>query len=252
MLLLPLACTQQPADPAVAPQSQARALADSSLHRWLRRQPLPACSCDTLRPGRIQLARQRLLAAGWRPRQAYALVVDPLLQRLYLLRADSVHCCYPVSTSRAGISSREGTIYTPPGLHAVRERYGYQHPVGAVFRSRVHKPGEIAHIRTEPIDEEEDLITTRILWLEGLEEGINKGKGVDSYRRYIYIHGTHEEGLLGQPASHGCIRMGNRAIARLYPHLPTGTLVEILRYPWRPVADSALAAADSLPPDSNP
>jgi lipoprotein-anchoring transpeptidase ErfK/SrfK len=68
---------------------------------------------------------------------------------------------------------------------------------------------------------------SRILWLSGLESGINSGPGVDSYSRYIYIHGTHEEGLIGQKASHGCIRMFNNDVVYLYDIVEKGTKVYI-------------------------
>ena len=61
-----------------------------------------------------------------------------------------------------------------------------------------------------------DLILSRIIWLDGLEPGINKGGTVDSRARYIYLHGTNQEQLLGTPASHGCVRMANRDIAALF------------------------------------
>ena len=73
----------------------------------------------------------------------------------------------------------------------------------------------------------QDLILTRIMWLEGLEIGINSGEGVDSYARYIYIHGTQEEGLLGQAASHGCVRMSNTAVVELFDLVNEGTFVYI-------------------------
>ena len=88
--------------------------------------------------------------------------------------------------------------------------------------------GEIAKIYKDKRKSETDDITTRILWLEGLEEGINKGRGIDSFKRYIYIHGTSEEGLLGTPSSHGCIRMGNKDVIELYNIIEVGTLVLIL------------------------
>ena len=74
-----------------------------------------------------------------------------------------------------------------------------------------------------------DLITTRILRLEGLEPGINKGKGIDSFKRCIYIHGTPEEWLIGRPASHGCIRMKNGDVIGLFDLVKRDTLVKIER-----------------------
>ncbi len=75
----------------------------------------------------------------------------------------------------------------------------------------------------------DDLVTTRILWLKGLEAGKNKGSGIDSYRRYIYIHGTAEEHLIGRPASHGCIRMYNNDVIKLFNLVEEGTPVDIQR-----------------------
>ena len=76
--------------------------------------------------------------------------------------------------------------------------------------------GEIAKIFSDKTISDTDDITTRILWLSGLEEGLNKGKNIDSFKRYIYIHGTSEEGRLGIPSSHGCIRMKNKDVIDLY------------------------------------
>ena len=80
---------------------------------------------------------------------------------------------------------------------------------------------------TERIDIKEDVITTRILWLDGLEKGRNKGVNVDSKSRYIYIHGTAEEGLIGEPASLGCIRMKNMDVIKLFNRVRKGTQVLI-------------------------
>ena len=88
--------------------------------------------------------------------------------------------------------------------------------------------GEIATIYSDGSKSKTDDITSRIFWLEGLEKGKNKGRGIDSYKRYIYIHGTSEEGRLGSPASHGCIRMKNKEVIDLYNLIEVGTLVLIL------------------------
>jgi lipoprotein-anchoring transpeptidase ErfK/SrfK len=133
---------------------------------------------------------------------------------------------YPVSTSKFGVGNRENSNKTPLGTHRVKMKYGDNAPLGTVFQARVNT-GKVATIHTDSTDREEDLITSRILWLEGLEPGKNRGKGIDSYRRYIYIHGTPEEGLIGTPASHGCIRMKNQEVVELFEKVPVGTLVEI-------------------------
>ena len=86
---------------------------------------------------------------------------------------------------------------------------------------------EIIEPIIEDIDIEEDVITSRIMWLDGLEPGKNKGSGIDSKARYIYIHGTAEEGLIGRPASLGCIRMINKDVIRLFDMVGVGTKVLI-------------------------
>ena len=88
--------------------------------------------------------------------------------------------------------------------------------------------GNIANIYIDTTKSKTDDVTSRVLWLEGLEYGINKGVGIDSFKRYIYIHGTSEEGRLGTPASHGCIRMKNKEVIELYKIIEVGTLVLIL------------------------
>jgi L,D-peptidoglycan transpeptidase YkuD (ErfK/YbiS/YcfS/YnhG family) len=134
---------------------------------------------------------------------------------------------YPVSTAKNGVGSKTGSQRTPLGLHRVHSKFGAGEPLGMVFDAR-RATGKLAAIHTTPVDLPEDVITTRILWLEGLEAGKNRGKGVDSHTRFIYIHGTNEEGLIGQPASHGCVRMRNRDVVELFELVAPGTLVEIV------------------------
>ena len=95
-----------------------------------------------------------------------------------------------------------------------------------IFNSRINtmRPAKII---TKPVDSENDFITSRIMWLDGLEYGKNKGEGIDSFSRYIYIHGTHEEGLIGKKASHGCIRMFNNDVIELFDEVQEGTYVLI-------------------------
>ncbi|HHH46591.1 MAG TPA: L,D-transpeptidase [Thiotrichales bacterium] len=160
-------------------------------------------------------------------RRMSGLVVSISQQRLYRLQDGRVLESWPVSTSRYGAGSEAGSYRTPLGLHRVRERIGADLPEGAIISGRI-PTGEVAELVQEPRATDDDLVTSRILWLEGLEPGLNQGEGVDSHARYIYIHGTHEEGLIGQPASKGCIRMYNRDVIRLFDKTPSGTLVLIL------------------------
>ena len=123
---------------------------------------------------------------------------------------------YPVSTSRAGVGGEAGSNKTPPGWHRVCARYGATAALGQVFVSRRPVRGQTLQPDEWRVGGDVDLVLSRILWLEGLEEGVNKGGSVDSRARYIYLHGTNQEHLLGTPASHGCIRLANRHIAELF------------------------------------
>ena len=100
-------------------------------------------------------------------------------------------------------------------------------PKGAILKARKWT-GAIANIIKEPIDTEFDVVTSRILWLSGLEEGKNLGSGVDSKSRYIYIHGMAEEGLIGKPASDGCVRMYNSDVISLFNRVDVNTEVWII------------------------
>ena len=126
------------------------------------------------------------------------------------------------STSRFGIGQTAGSNCTPLGLHRVAEKIGGGWPVGTVFKSR--QP--IGYTWRGMPDAK---ITTRILWLEGLEPGLNRGGNVDSHARYIYIHGTGDEMTIGRPASCGCIHLAADDLIPLFDKLPAGTLVWIER-----------------------
>jgi len=155
-----------------------------------------------------------------------AIVVDISDQRLYLIKDGRIVKTFPISTSKYGIGNKEGSYRTPLGMHRIFEKIGEEAKIGTIFMGR-NNTGRVAEIYTDLTDVREDLITTRIMWLEGLEFGLNKGKGIDSRERHIYIHGTPEEGLIGTPASHGCIRMKNEDIVELFDLVERGTLVDI-------------------------
>ena len=148
-------------------------------------------------------------------------------QRLYHIKNDTIIKEYIISSSAYGIGSEAGSNKTPLGLHKVNQKYGEKTPINGRMVGRVFY-GEIATIYKDNTKSKTDDVTTRILWLEGLEQGKNKGEGIDSFKRYIYIHGTSEEGRLGAPASHGCIRMKNKEVINLYNKVAIGTLVLIL------------------------
>jgi lipoprotein-anchoring transpeptidase ErfK/SrfK len=132
---------------------------------------------------------------------------------------------YTISTSKYGIGSEAGSNKTPLGLHKIQDKIGDGAPLNTIFRAR-RNTGRKAIINKPNSG---DLVTTRIMWLKGLEPGKNSGRGIDSYRRYIYIHGTAEENKIGQEASHGCIRMYNTDVIDLFDRVDEGTEVEIIR-----------------------
>jgi UDP-N-acetylmuramate--alanine ligase len=141
-------------------------------------------------------------------------VVDVEYQSLSLIESATEIVRYPVSTAAAGVGGEEGSYRTPPGWHRVHARIGAGAPVGAVFESRV-ATGDVWNGAPRA----DDLILTRILTLEGLEDGVNRGPGHDSLARYIYIHGTNHEDALGRPVSHGCVRLANANMVDLFERL---------------------------------
>ncbi len=143
-------------------------------------------------------------------------------QTLFVCKKDIVIEQYNASTSRFGNGIRENSFKTPVGLHRVAEKIGSGAPLGQIFRERKATGIDWDHVSTE-----ENLILTRILRLEGMEKGINKGPGVDSYERCIYVHGTNREDLVGTPLSHGCLALRNPDILRLFDIVREGTLVYI-------------------------
>ena len=143
------------------------------------------------------------------------LYVDIDKQSMIHLNKGKIQNVYPISSSSYGTGSEENSFKTPLGKHEIYKKIGYNLPENAILKGRVWN-GAIADIIKEPIDTDFDHVTSRILWLDGLEIGKNKGKGIDSRNRFIYIHGTAEEGLIGKPASDGCIRMYNSDVIKLF------------------------------------
>lgn len=161
----------------------------------------------------------------------YIITVNVSTQELFLFESipfENVKLIkvYPISTSKYGTGNQMDSSKTPLGTHFIAEKIGADAEIGTIYKGR-SDTGMIAKIYTNATEVEEDYITTRILWLQGIEPGINEGEEISSYHRYIYIHGTPEEGLIGKPASNGCIRMKNQDIVELFNIVPEGTLVMI-------------------------
>ena len=148
-------------------------------------------------------------------------------QKMYRIQSKNIIETFDISTSKFGIGNQMGSNKTPTGLHKINSKYGHKTPVNGRMIGRVFY-GQIAKIFSDTTTSKTDDITSRILWLEGLENGINKGDNIDSYKRYIYIHGTSEEGRIGMPSSHGCVRMKNKDVIDLFNEVAIGTFVLIL------------------------
>lgn len=150
------------------------------------------------------------------------LCVDIAAQRLTVLDGEHTLSTYPISTAKKGAGETRGSEMTPRGWHIVRAKIGENQPMHAVFVAR-RPTGEIYSPALAAAFPGRDWILTRILWLSGLEVGKNRLGSVDSMRRFIYIHGTNEEEKLGEPHSHGCIRMANTAILELFDRVSIGS-----------------------------
>src|SRR6266852_8408589 len=159
------------------------------------------------------------------------LIISVRDQKLMLLRNGSKVASYPISTSMFGLGDAWGRMTTPLGYLAVEKKIGDNVPVGAVFHNR-RLTGEVL----QPNAPGRDPITTRIIWLRGLE-----AQNAHAFQRCIYIHGTPEEKKIGRPASYGCIRMKSKDVAALYDQVPLGAIVQIVsdRLPKVPKASPA-------------
>ncbi|MBN0987126.1 L,D-transpeptidase [Amphritea pacifica] len=133
---------------------------------------------------------------------------------------------YPVSTALNGPGEQKNSGCTPRGKHLIRAKIGAGKPLNTVFVGR-RDTGETYSVDLARRYPQRDWILTRILWLSGCEIGRNRLSGVDTMQRYIYIHGTPDSEPMGQPLSHGCIRMRNNDIAELFERVSVGTLVFI-------------------------
>ena len=148
-------------------------------------------------------------------------------QQLVLFDANKPVECYGVSTAAVGANNKDESYGTPLGMHKIGARIGGGAEIGTVFKGRKPNGVQITPQDSKKEQNGEDVITTRILWLEGLEEGVNRGEGCDTKSRYIYIHGTPHESKIGQAVSKGCIRMRNDDVCTLFERVPEGTPVLI-------------------------
>src|SRR5258705_13870102 len=170
------------------------------------------------------------------------LIISVRDQKLMLVQNGGKVATYPVSTSMFGLGDAWGRMTTPPGYLAMEKKIGDHAPTGAVFHNR-RFTGEVV----QPNAPGRDPVTTRIIWLRGLE-----AQNAHAFQRCIYIHGTPEEKTIGRPASYGCIRMKASDVVALYNMVPVGAFVQILpdRLPKAPVFKPANAAVQAQQAES--
>jgi len=154
--------------------------------------------------------------------QELFVVVSIEKQRLFVCSRAAIIERFDASSSRFGNGIRENSYKTPPGLHRIKQIIGSGAPAGRIFKDRID-----TGTNWDSGPAQDNLILTRILRLEGVEQGINMGPGVDSYERFIYIHGTNKEYLIGTPMTHGCVCLRNHDIIRLCETVREGTFVFI-------------------------
>lgn len=154
------------------------------------------------------------------------LLISVANQRLSVVEGVTVLRDYAVSTAKAGVGEEFGSYRTPRGLHVIRAKIGAGQPENTVFVRR-RPTGELWTPQLAEQHPGRDWILTRILWLSGCEPGRNRLGGVDTMRRYVYIHGSPDCAEMGVPGSHGCIRMRNADIIELFDQVPCYTAVDI-------------------------
>jgi L,D-transpeptidase YbiS len=153
--------------------------------------------------------------------------IDIGRQRLSLLNSGGALACFAISTARNGVGEQQDTGCTPRGRHLIRAKIGAGCAVNTVFVGR-RSSGEIYTPGLARQYPARDWILSRILWLRGCELGVNRLGSCDSMRRFIYIHGTPDSEPMGQPLSHGCIRMRNEDLIWLFDQVSPGTPVLIV------------------------
>jgi len=161
------------------------------------------------------------LASCAAPDTQHHIVISTRDQKLAVLDRGNLLATYPVSTSKFGLGDYLRSSRTPLGQFEVAKKIGDNAPLGAVFKDRV-RTGEVV----VPNSPGRDPIVTRILWLRGRE-----AQNANAFGRYIYIHGTPEERLIGRPASYGCVRMRSTDVVQLYNVVGVGAAVTIVDAP---------------------
>ncbi len=150
-------------------------------------------------------------------------VVDSALQKIVLVDNSKNNIEFPVSTAKNGLGNKEGSFKTPTGLLRIHDLIGREAPQGMIFIDR-----KATGKTWDGVTSKDGLILTRVITLDGCEDNINKGSDVDTLNRYIYIHGTDSEDLIGTPASRGCIGMKNKDVIELFNLSSKGMFVLVI------------------------
>jgi len=143
---------------------------------------------------------------------------------LFLIEKGRVVLSFRVSVAKKGFGSRKGSQRTQLGWHRISEKIGAGASAGTVFKDRVNT-GELWDGKSQY----GDLILSRILRLEGLEDGKNRGGEVDTHERYIYMHGTNHTRNIGKPSSSGCVTFKCKDIIELFSRVRKGDPLVITR-----------------------
>ncbi|MGJ8641016.1 MAG: L,D-transpeptidase family protein [Opitutaceae bacterium] len=155
---------------------------------------------------------------------ARMLIVSIASQEMALIEDDVIVKFFPISTSKNPPSCVADSFGTPTGLHKLADFIGDGQPAGTVFKGRV----PTKHFQDYTSKEQQNnLITSRIIRMQGLESGVNQGEGCDTYDRYVYIHGTNHEDRIGEPFSGGCIELLNSDVIELFKTVETGDILAI-------------------------
>jgi len=182
------------------------------------------------------------LASCAAPDTQHHIVISTRDQKLAVLDRGTLLTTYPVSTSKFGLGDYLRSSRTPLGQLEIAKKIGDNAPLGAVFKDRI-RTGEIV----APNSPGRDPIVTRIIWLRGRET-----QNVNAFDRYIYIHGTPEERLIGTPASYGCIRMRSTDIVQLYNIVGVGAAVTIMDAPLTSAVQGLVSGHSMSPANTAP
>lgn len=169
---------------------------------------------------RISIAAQRLYLFEWADSEA----LDPWQEDVFRGRTPSLS--FNISSAKKGTGNEFGSFKTPLGRHVIRAKIGRGAAFNTVFVGR-RPTGEVWTPALAQANPNRDWILTRILWLCGLEPGLNRFKQVDTMKRYIYLHGSPPTVEMGEPGSIGCIRMRNQDIVDLFDRVSAGTTVDL-------------------------